>query len=205
VDKTFREKAMAASRHESSYMKMKIAKMGATLFAIGICICSIEVRAQTSTTMTTTTTKGAFSEYVPASQTLVVRTDVNPAPLRYTVTKQTTIVDETGAPVAIERISSGVPLAIDYTGTGDQLVASRIVVHGPVATTAPVTTTTTTAPVTEQHTVTTTETTRPLTHDEKEALKDQRKERKEALKEEIERRKDALEKAKDKLEDGDHH
>jgi hypothetical protein len=193
---------MSALRRESSYMKTNITKIGAALLAVGICIWSAEMRAQTTTIVTTT--KGAFTEFVPGSQTIVVRTETNPTPLRYVVSKQTTIVDESGAPVAIERISPGSPLSIQYTGTGEQLVASRIIVQRPATVAAPVTTTT--APVaTEQHTTTTTATTRTLTHDEKEALKEQKEERKEQLEKEIERRKEALEKAKDKLEDDDHH
>jgi hypothetical protein len=130
---------------------------------------------------------------------MVVRTETSSAPLRYVVSKQTTIVDESGAPVAIERISPGSPLSIQYTGTGEQLVASRIVVQKPAAvTTEPVTT----APVATQQT--TTSTTRALTHDEKHALKEQREHRKKAMKEEIEKEKDALDKAKDKIDDDNH-
>ena len=149
-------------------MKTNITKIGVALLAVGICICCAEMRAQTTTTVTTT--KGAFTEFVPGSETVVVRTETSSAPLRYVVTKQTTIVDESGAPVAIERISPGSPLSVQYTGTGDRLVASRIVVQRPAAvTTEPVTT----APVATQQDTTTT-TTRALTHDEKEALKEQR-------------------------------
>jgi hypothetical protein len=181
-------------------MKINITKIGVALLAVGICIWSAQVRAQTTTTVTTT--KGAFTEYVPGSETVVVRTETNPAPSRYVVTKQTKIVDESGAPVAIERISAGSPLAVEYTGTGERLIASRIVVQRPAAVAAPVTTApVTTAPVTTQDTATTTTTTRPLTHDEKHELKEQREHRKEALKEEIEKKKDALEEAKDKLDD----
>ena len=201
---------MSALRRESSYMKTKITKIGAALLAVGICIWSTEGRAQTATTTTVTTTKGAFTEFVPDTKTVVVRTEAS-SPLRYVVTKQTTIVDESGAPVVMERISPGSPLSIEYTGTGENLVASRIVVQRQAAVNAPVTTTTTippvtttTAPVTtttapvatEQHTTTTTATTRTLTDDEKEALKEQKEK-------EIEKRKEALEKAKDKLEDND--
>jgi hypothetical protein len=195
---------MSALRRESSYMKTNITKIGAAMLAVGLCICSTEMRAQATTTVTTT--KGAFTEFVPGSQTVVVRTEAA-APLRYVVTKQTTIVDESGTPVVIERISPGSPLSIEYTGTGENLVASRIVVQKPAVVTAPVTTApVTTAPVvSEQHITTTTAATRTLTHDEKEALKEQKEDRKEQLEKEIERRKKALDKAKDKLEDDDHH
>lgn len=176
-------------------MKIDITKIAVALLAVGI--CTTEMRAQATTTVTTT--KGAFTEYVPGSETMVVRTETSSAPLRYVVSKQTTIVDESGAPVAIERISPGSPLSIQYTGTGEQLVASRIVVQKPAAvTTEPVTT----APVATQQTTTTT--TRALTHDEKHALKEQREHRKKAMKEEIEKEKDALDKAKDKIDDDNH-
>jgi len=186
----------AANPH---YMKINITKIGVALLAVGICIWSTEVRAQATTTVTTT--KGAFTEYVPGSETMVVRTETSSAPLRYVVSKQTTIVDESGAPVAIERISPGSPLSIQYTGTGEHLVASRIVVQRPAeVTTEPVTT----APVaTQQDTTTSTTTTRALSHEEKHALKEQREHRKKATKEEIEKEKDALDKAKDKIDDDD--
>jgi hypothetical protein len=189
-------------------MKTNIPKIGATLLAVGLCVWSTQAFAQTTAT-TVTTTRGAFTEYVPGSETMVVRTEANPTPLRYTVTKQTTIVDESGAPVAIERISPGSQLSVQYTGTDDQLVASRIVVQRPAAVSAPVTTTTapvttapvTTAPVTQQDTTTTTTTNRPLTHHEKHELKEEREHRKKAAKEQIEHEKDALDKAKDRLDD----
>jgi hypothetical protein len=175
-------------------MNTKMTKLGAALLAVG-CFWSSQVFAQTTTTATTT--NGAFTEYVPGSDTMVVRSEAGTSPLRYSVTKQTTIVDQTGAPVAIDRISPGSPLSIQYTGSGDQLVASRVVVRP--ATTA--TTAVTSVPaVTGQQTNTTT-TTRPLTREEKHALKEEREHPGRTAKEELEHQKHALEKAKDKLDD----
>jgi hypothetical protein len=175
-------------------MKTNIKKTGAAFLALGLCLAPIAAFAQTTTTVTTS--NGAFTEYVPNSETVVVRTETSSAPLRYTVTKQTTIVDEAGAPVAIERISPGSQLAIDYSGSGERLVASRIVVRKQATVkTAPVTT--------EKQTTTTTTTTAPLTREEKHAVKEAREERKDAIKKDLERQEEALEKAKDKLEDDD--
>ena len=78
-------------------MKTNINKLGAVLLAMGICAWCTQARSQTTTTVTTT--KGAFAEFVPDSETLVVRTDANPTPVQYVVTKATTVADETGAPV----------------------------------------------------------------------------------------------------------
>jgi hypothetical protein len=177
-------------------MNTKMTTLGAALLAIS-CFWSSQVFAQTTTT-TVTTTNGAFTEYVPGSETMVVRSETGTSPLRYSVTKQTTIVDETGAPVAVDRISPGSQLSVQYTGSGDQLVASRVVVRRAA------TSTVTSAPaVTGQQTNTTTTTTRPLTHKEKHALKEEREHPGRAAKEEIEHQKHAVEKAKDKLDDHD--
>jgi hypothetical protein len=178
-------------------MNTKMTTLCVALLAIG-CFWSSQAFAQTSTTVTTT--NGAFTEYVPGSETMVVRSEGGTSPLRYSVTKQTTIIDETGAPVAIERISPGTQLSIQYTGSGDRLVASRVVVRRAATATAPVTSE---PAVTEQQTNTTTTTTRPLTDEEKDAIEEAREKRKEAAKEEIERQKEALEEAKDKLDDDD--
>jgi hypothetical protein len=177
-------------------MNTKMRTLGAALLAIG---CFWSSQAFTQTTTTVTTTNGAFTEYVPGSETMVVRSETGTtSPLRYSVTKQTTIVDETGAPVAIDRISPGSQLSIQYTGSGDRLVASRVVVRRA----ATATTAVTSMPAgTGQQTNTTTTTTRALTHEEKHAVKEEREHQKKAAKEEIERQKDALDKAKDKLDD----
>jgi hypothetical protein len=173
-------------------MNTNISKIGIALLAIGLCIWSTRAFAQTTTT-TVTTTRGAFTEYVPGSETVVVRSETNSAPVRYVVTKQTTVVDETGAPVVLERIPAGSPLSIQYTGTGERLVASRIVVQKAAAVNAPVTT----APVATQDTTTTMTTTRPLTHHERHELKEAEEHRPHQMKEQLEHQKEAVEKATD--------
>ena len=164
-------------------MKTYIMRIAPVLLAVVIFAWCTDARAQgtttTNTATTVTTTKGAFTEFVPASETIVVRTETNPAPLRYVVTKETIIVDEAGVPVTVAKISPGNPLSVHYTGTGDRLVASRIVVHkAPVVTDRNATTTTTTT------------TTRPLTDEEKKAVK-----------KEVKKEKEKAEEAKDKADD----
>ncbi|PYK28222.1 MAG: hypothetical protein DME59_02975 [Verrucomicrobia bacterium] len=174
-------------------MNTKMTTLGAALLAIG-CFWSSQAFAQATTTVTTT--NGAFTEYIPGSETMVVKSETGTSPLRYSVTKQTTIVDEAGAPVAIDRISPGSQLSIQYTGSGDRLVASRVVVGRPATETV-----TSVPAMTGQQTNTTTTTTRPLTHEEKHALKEEREHPGRAEKQESEHQKRALEKAKDKLDD----
>ena len=90
-------------------MNTKMITIGAALLTIG-CFWSSQAFAQTIATVTTT--NGAFTEYIPGSETMVVRSEAGTSPLRYSVAKQTTIVDESGAPVAIDRILPGSQLSI---------------------------------------------------------------------------------------------
>lgn len=117
---------------------------------------------------------------------MVVGSETNPTPLRYVVSRQTTIVDETGAPLAIERIPVGSSLSVEYTGTGDRLVASRIIAHKAVN-----------APVATQETTTTTATTRPMSREERHELKEAEEHRRHEIKEQREHEKEAVEHAAD--------
>lgn len=98
---------------------------------------------------TSTTTAGTISEFSP--ETIIVRSETSPQPIRYSYTKTTTYVDETGAPVSLEMVKSGLPVTVYYVKQGDKMVASKVVVRK-------VKTTTTAAPdaVIEKKTTTTT-------------------------------------------------
>ncbi len=89
----------------------------------------------------TTNTAGTISEFTP--DTIVVRSETSTAPLRYYYTDATTYVDESGAPVTVKTVKSGLPVTVYYTKVGDRLVASRVIVRKTVAA-APVEETTTT-------------------------------------------------------------
>ena len=125
------------------------------------------VTEQRTTTTTTgagvPTSAGTITEFTPGSRTVVVRTESGSAPLRYSVSGDTQYVDETGAPVGVETITSGVPVTVHYARSGDGMVASRIVVRR--------------ATVVEERG-------RKLTHEEKErAEKEDRRERKDLKRE----------------------
>lgn len=100
------------------------------------------------TAQTTTMSMGTISEFGP--QRIILRTESSPQPLPYTYTKTTTYVDESGAPVSIETVKSGLPVTVYYTQVGDTLVVNKVIVRKAVVVPAPVvettkTTTTTTA------------------------------------------------------------
>jgi hypothetical protein len=120
----------------------------------------------TRTTTTTTSGAGTISEFSPG-QTIVLRSTTDASPVSYATSSSTAYVDETGAPIAVEKIAPGVPVTVHYAREGDRMIANRVVV-----------TRTVTAP------------TRPLTKDEREELKEKREEAREEAKERREDLKD---------------
>jgi len=125
---------------------MSAAVLGLTLITANVTF------GQTAVQETTTTNSvGTISEFGP--ETIVIRSTAAAEPLRYTYSKTTTYVDESGAPVSIETVKSGLPVTVYYTKVGDQLVASRVIVKRTTAVVVP------TAPVIEKKTTTTTTTT----------------------------------------------
>ena len=109
-------------------MKTKHVRILSIAFSGMMLLTADLATAQTATTeTTTTTTAGTISEFSP--DTIVVRSETSPAPLRYSYSKTTTYVDEAGAPVSMELVKSGLPVTVYYTKDGDRLVASRVIVR----------------------------------------------------------------------------
>lgn len=120
------------------------------VLAVLIMPCGLFAQQEKVTTkVTTTETAGTISEFSP--DTIVVRTETSTSPIRYNYTKTTTYVDETGAPVSMETVQSGLPVTVYYTQEGDHMIATKVVVRKS-------TTTTGTAGTEEKGTTTTTTT-----------------------------------------------
>lgn len=105
---------------------------------------------QAKTTITTTESAGTISEVSPDA--LVIRSTTSTTPIRYTYTKKTNYVDETGMPVSMETVKSGLPVTVYYTSQGNEYVADKVVVRK-------TTTTTDSTPMTEKKQTSTTTTT----------------------------------------------
>ncbi len=125
-------------------------KVGDTLIASKVVVNTSGrpgVVAKTTTQMVTTpTTAGVITEFGPEG--FIIKSETSPDPLRYGFSKTTTYVDESGQPVSIETVRSGVPVTVHYTQVGGGLVASKVIVRKSVVVPEPViqqqTTTTTT-------------------------------------------------------------
>ena len=129
-------------------------------------LCGVAIAAALSTTafgqtvvkeVTTTNAAGTITEFSP--QQIVIRSETAPEPIRYISRTTTTYVDDTGAPVALETVKSGLPVTVYYTSEGGQMVASRVVVRRTAAVVP-------TAPVIEKKTTTTTTTTKKAKDDD---------------------------------------
>lgn len=97
---------------------------------------------------TTTNTAGTISEF--GADTIIVRSATSPTPIRYSYSKTTTYVDESGKAVSVETVKSGLPVTVYYTKDGDRMIATKVIVRNAVPANVPevetkkVTTTTTT-------------------------------------------------------------
>ena len=83
--------------------------------------------AQTTVQETTTTSAGTISEFGP--ETITIHSETSPEPLRYSYSKTTTYVDETGAPVSIDTVKSGLPVTVYYVQDGDRRRVSKVIVR----------------------------------------------------------------------------
>lgn len=130
-------------------IKMNLSKLSSILVLTALLACGQVATAQTA--VTTTTTAGTISEFNP--DTIVIRSETATEPLTYSYSKTTTYVDETGAPVALSTVKSGLPVTVYYTKQGDKMIANKVVVRKRT------TTSSTTAPAVEEKKTTTTTTT----------------------------------------------
>ena len=120
--------------------------------AVLIMPCGLFAQQEKVTVETVTTeTAGTISEVRP--DTIVIRTETSSSPISYSSTKTTTYVDETGAPVSIKTVTSGLPVTVYYTREGDRMIANKVVIRKTT------TTTTGSGPIEEKETTTTTTTT----------------------------------------------
>ena len=120
------------------------ALLGLLLLTVNVTLAQTAVR---ETTTTTTMSAGTISEFGP--ETIIVRTETSPEPIRYSYSKTTTYVDEAGRPVSVETVKSGLPVTVYYVKVGDKMVASKVIVRKAVVKEVPTieenkTTTTTT-------------------------------------------------------------
>ena len=100
----------------------------------------------TSTSVSTSTLDGTgtITTYSPGTEYIEMRTETTEKPVKYYYSKNTTVVDSTGAPVDMALLRSDLPVRYSYVKEGDRMVISKITVQKPLAEIRKTETTTTT-------------------------------------------------------------
>ena len=101
--------------------------LNAAVLAGLLTMVSLASAQSTTTTSTSIQSAGTISQFSP--DTIVVKTTTSDAPISYSYSKTTTYVDQSGNPVSMETVKSGLPVTVYYTQDGDKMIASKVVVQ----------------------------------------------------------------------------
>ncbi len=102
------------------------------------------VGASTSTTTSTLDGTGTITAYTPGSDYISFRSETSAEPVKYYYTKNTTVVDPTGATVEMSMLKPDMPVHYTYVKEGDRMVISKVTLEKPISYYKKETTTTTT-------------------------------------------------------------
>ncbi|MGC3992493.1 MAG: hypothetical protein QM796_22890 [Chthoniobacteraceae bacterium] len=81
---------------------------------------------ETTVTSRPVVTVGTVSTFGDGA--MVIRTHEDAPPIRYTFSKTTRYVDADGNTISASYVKTGVPISVEYTRVGDQLIASKVIV-----------------------------------------------------------------------------
>jgi hypothetical protein len=107
-----------------------LAVLATLLLATQVFAQAVEERTEEHHTTTTKTTSTMNSGTVAmfGDDQIVIRPTPSSSPVTYQYTETTTYVDESGRPVAIETVKTGIPVTVFFTKDGDKLVATKVMV-----------------------------------------------------------------------------
>ena len=100
--------------------------------------------ATTSTSTSTLDGTGTITTYSPGSDYIMFRTESSAEPMKYYYSKDTTVVDPTGATVEMSMLKPDMPVHYTYVKEGDRMVITKVTLEKPVSYYKKTSTTTTT-------------------------------------------------------------
>jgi hypothetical protein len=98
----------------------------------------------TTTSTSSLDATGTITAFTPSSDYIIFRTETSAEPVRYYVTKETTVVDPSGAPVELSMLRPDMPVRYTYVKQGDRMIVTKVTLEKPVSYYKKETTTTTT-------------------------------------------------------------
>ncbi len=102
------------------------------------------VSTSTSASTSTMDGSGTITTYTPGSDYIMFRSEASAEPVKYYYSKNTTVVDPTGATVEMSMLKPDMPVRYTYVKEGDRMVISKVTLEKPISYYKKETTTTTT-------------------------------------------------------------
>ena len=102
--------------------------------------------ASTTTSTSTMDGTGTITTYTPGSDYIMFRSQASAEPVKYYYSKDTTVVDPTGATVEMSMLKPDMPVHYTYTKEGERMVITKVTLEKPISYYKKETTTTTTTP-----------------------------------------------------------
>jgi len=98
----------------------------------------------TTTSTSTMDGTGTITAFTPSSDYITFRSQTSAEPVKYYVSKQTTVVDPTGQAVELSMLRPDMPVRYTYVKEGDRMMVTRVTLEKPISYYKKETTTTTT-------------------------------------------------------------
>jgi len=98
----------------------------------------------TTTSASTMDGTGTITAFTPSSEYITFSSQTSTAPVKYYVSKQTTVVDPTGQTVELSMLRPDMPVRYTYVKEGDRMMITKVTLEKPISYYKKETTTTTT-------------------------------------------------------------
>jgi len=98
----------------------------------------------TTTSASTMDGTGTITAFTPSSDYITFSSQTSTAPVKYYVSKQTTVVDPTGQTVELSMLRPDMPVRYTYVKEGDRMMVTKVTLEKPISYYKKETTTTTT-------------------------------------------------------------
>lgn len=98
----------------------------------------------TTTSSSTMDGTGTITAFTPSSDYITFRSETSTEPMKYYISKQTTVVDPEGKTVEMSALRPDMPVRYTYVKEGDRMVITKVTLEKPLSYYKKETTTTTT-------------------------------------------------------------
>src|SRR6476620_12013696 len=87
----------------------------------------------TTTSASTMDGTGTITAFTPSSEYITFSSQTSTAPVKYYVSKQTTVVDPTGQTVELSMLRPDMPVRYTYVKEGDRMMITKVTLEKPIS------------------------------------------------------------------------